>query len=91
MSRIKELTENYGPVSLFHEISFGFGRGRDLVFYLDCSPEDGVKMKISNGGVETSEDHKILFEEVTSLHCLETMAAAIEHAIEFYRKAKRGS
>ena len=91
MSRIKELTENHGPVSLFHEISFGFGRGRDLGFYLDCSPSDGVEMKITNGEHEASDKHKIYFREYVSQHCLETMAAAIEHAIEFYKKAKRGS
>ena len=45
---------------LFTDYSIGFGNN-DNVIYAECSPDDGCKLRITNGSSATSLDYKEVF------------------------------
>ena len=87
----KEMMRNHNT-QIFKEVSIGLSKiyssDTACVAYIECSPADGVELKITSEHAKNNPDHKILFKKwltKTDVICLKKM---LEEAEAFYNLFK---
>jgi len=68
---------------IFKEVSFCFGADSHVI-YFDCSPCDGVEIKITNG--HSGDEKKILYEQALRLIDLKRMILCCNEAMEYAKQ-----
>ena len=83
----KEMMRNHNT-QIFKEVSIGLSKiyssDPNSVAYIECSPADGVELKITSEHAKNNPDHKILFKKwltKTDVICLRKM---LQEAEAFY-------
>jgi hypothetical protein len=88
----KEMLYNHNT-EIFKEVSIGlsqiYNTDTACVAYIECSPADGVELKITTEHAKGNPDHKVLFKKwltKTDVICLRKMLQEAETFYDMFKK-----